>query len=286
MILCENDVYSKTGIDKGVTVFELNSCIEDEKWLDQFSKNNYFGIIWSGSKKISHIINNKEITIPKNHFLYIAPGVNQRFSKLDKNDAHFIVFKQEFYSKSIEDSLKLENSTIFSLALINVIENNICSAPIFRTNYIHYFFNNYETELDVRLAHNLLERIILNGQIETFDLGNQYVKDDFDVEIATKFKKLLQDNVNEHKQVSFYIEHLFVTKRRLDKATQIVFYKSAKEMIMEELIKNAKIMLSNSKISIKDVALELNFLQETNFTAFFKKNTGISPTKFRQNTPN
>ena len=64
------------------------------------------------------------------------------------------------------------------------------------------------------------------------------------------------------------------------------FKKSAKEMIVDELMKNAKILLANSKMSIKDIALDLNFLQETNFTAFFKKNSGISPTKFRQNTPN
>ena len=182
--------------------------------------------------------------------------------------------------------MKLENSTLFSRDIINIVENTICSAPIFEANYLQYFFTAFENELDMKLAHNLLERIIINGQMETFDMQSQFIQDDFDVELATKFKKLLQENVNENKQVSFYIDKLFITKRRLDKATQIVFGKTAKEMIVEELMKNAKILLVNSKMSIKDIALELNFLQETNFTAFFKKNTGISPTKFRQSTPN
>lgn len=287
MLLKDLNVYNKLIFDVGITAFELNDVAQVEELRKEFSIDEYFGIIWSGSKKFIHRINGKDYTIPKNHFLFIAPNINQDFVKqTSRTDAYYIVFKQEFYSKSIEENLKLENSTLFSRDIINIVENTICSAPIFHSNYLHYFFTAFENELDIKLAHNLLERIIINGQIETVDLRAQFVQDDFDVEVATKFKKLVQENVNEHKQVSFYVDHLFVTKRRLDKATQIVFGKSAKDMIVEELMKNAKILLVNSKMSIKDIALELNFLQETNFTAFFKKNTGISPTKFRQVAPN
>ncbi|SFM84178.1 AraC-type DNA-binding protein [Algoriella xinjiangensis] len=287
MIFNDGDVYERMNIDAGLAVFELGNYFENEEWLRHFSKNDNYGIIWSGTKKMNHIINGKEILIPKNNFLFVAPNVKQQFIKqTSKSDAYYIVFKHEFYSKSIAENLKLENSILFSTDQINVVENNICSAPIFESNYIKYFFRNFDTDLDAKLAHNLLERIILDGQMQTFDSNQQLINDDYDVEIATKFKKLLQQNVNDYKQVSFYIDRLFVTKRRLDKATLIIFKKSAKEMIIDELMKNAKIMLANSKMSIKDIALELNFLQETNFTAFFKKNTGLSPSKFRQNTPN
>lgn len=287
MLFKDLNVYNELIFDVGITAFELNDVVQVENLRKEFSIDEYFGIIWSGSKKFIHKINGKDYTIPKNHFLFIAPNINQDFVKqIACTDAYYIVFKQQFYSKSIEENLKLENSTLFSRDIINIVENTICSAPIFKSNYLHYFFTAFENELDIKLAHNLLERIIINGQIETIDLRAQFVQDDFDVELATKFKKMVQDNVNEHKQVSFYVDHLFVTKRRLDKATQIVFGKTAKDMIVEELMKNAKILLVNSKMSIKDIALELNFLQETNFTAFFKKNTGISPTKFRQVAPN
>ncbi|WP_413531574.1 helix-turn-helix domain-containing protein [Empedobacter brevis] len=282
-----SNVYNTKSFEIGLTAFELNHINAIEDWNDKFSISDYYGIIWSGSKKFYHIINNKEYILPKNSFLFIAPNVIQDFIKQpSRSDAYYIIFKQEFYSKSIEDNLKLENSTLFSRDLVNIVENNICSAPIFENNYIKYFFTSFENELDIKLAHNLLERIIINGQMETFDIQSQFTQNDFDVELATKFKRLLQDNVNEYKHVSFYIDKLFITKRRLNKATQIVFGKTAKEMIVEELMKNAKILLMNSKMSIKDIALELNFLQETNFTAFFKKNTGISPTKFRQSAPN
>ncbi|MGV0922280.1 AraC family transcriptional regulator [Empedobacter tilapiae] len=287
MLLNNRNVYNKKSFEIGLTAFELSSINQIEDWKNEFSIVDYYGIIWSGSKKFIHIINGKEYILPKNSFLFIAPNLIQDFVKQpSRSDAYYIVFKQEFYSKSIEDNLKLENSTLFSRDLINIVENSICSAPIFENNYIKYFFTSFENELDIKLAHNLLERIIINGQMETFDIQSQFIQDDFDVELATKFKKLLQDNVNEEKQVSFYIDKLFITKRRLNKATQIVFGKTAKEMIVEELMKNAKILLVNSKMSIKDIALELNFLQETNFTAFFKKNAGISPTKFRQSAPN
>ncbi len=270
---------------KGFATFELNSCFQDEKWLNNYSKNPYYGIIWSGNHHMMHVLNGKEVIVPKNHFLFVPPNSVQKFIQKEKMSAHYIVFKQEFYSKSIEDRLKLENCPLFSMDKITVVKNAICSAPLFVRHFLHFFEYDLSVEINLKLVHNLLERIVLNGQFEIKMENTQFIKDDYDIELATKFKKLLQQNVNEYIQVSFYVDLLYVTKRRLDKATLIVYRKTAKEMIIDELVKNAKILLINSKMSIKEISIELNFLQETNFTAFFKKQMGISPSKFRQNAP-
>lgn len=288
MLLDNHNTYQdKLNIKEGVVAFSLKDFDRDENSFTHFSHNNFYGIIWSGSNSYEHEVNGKKIIIPKNHFLYLAPNVSQHFiSQSTVVDAYYIAFKEEFYSRSIEDNIRLENSRLFSSNFINSIENKICTELFFLNNFIEYFASRFEDVLYIQLVHNLLERVLLNGKIAVKDSESKTAHDDYDVEIATKFKKLLQSNVNENRQVTFYIDQLFVTKRRLDKATQVVFNKSAKQLITDELMKNAKIMLANSGMSVKEIAFELSFFQETNFTAFFKKNAGVSPTVFRQNTLN
>ncbi|WP_313387052.1 helix-turn-helix domain-containing protein [Chishuiella sp.] len=284
-MIINNNSYRVMSIERGLAVYKINNYMLDIEWINRISSNNYFGIIWSGNKNFTHQLNKNEIIIPKNYFLFIPPNSKQSFINKEQSDAYYILFKQEFYSKSIEENLKLENDQLFLKETINLIENKICSAPIFEKYFINSFYQEIKNELDTKLFHNLLERIILNGQFETVGIQKKIVKNNYDIEIASKFKDLLQRNVNQNRHVSFYTDLLFVTKRRLDKATLIIFDKTAKEMIIDQLIKNSKILLINSKKTIKEISIELNFPQETNFTAFFKKNLGVSPSQFRQKTP-
>ena len=53
-------------------------------------------------------------------------------------------------------------------------------------------------------------------------------------------------------------------------------------MIQERTILEAKRLLLHSKKSCKEVAYALEFSDYSYFVKFFKKVTGISPTKFRK----
>ena len=98
MLLNSRNVYNKLIFDVGITAFELNDTLQIEELRKELSVDEYFGIIWSGSKKFIHKINGKEYSIPKNHFLFIAPNISQEFVKqTTRTDAYYIVFKQEFY---------------------------------------------------------------------------------------------------------------------------------------------------------------------------------------------
>jgi len=286
MVLNENN-YQLSFEKSGFKIFSLDEYINFGEKAPQLMEEKVYTIIWSGTKKFSHFVNGIKYELPKNTFLYLSPNVIQLFKKqVAKSDGYMLLFKEEFYAHSISESLNLKNSRVFSTNHIGPIKNTICNEHVFKNVFLKPIFHKNYNELERKLQRNIIERIILNGQ-SFFSFNEIDLKEeDYDVMIATKFLSLLQANVHQEKLVLFYTDRLFVTKRRLDKATVKVYNKTAKEMIVDELINKAKIMLLHTNMPIKDIALELNFLQETNFTAFFKKNEGISPSLFRQNTPN
>lgn len=57
--------------------------------------------------------------------------------------------------------------------------------------------------------------------------------------------------------------------------------KNAQEHIHDHLLEKAKNMLVNSNITINEIAYELGFEYPQNFSKFFKKKTGMTPTLYR-----
>ncbi|MCB0458901.1 MAG: AraC family transcriptional regulator, partial [Flavobacteriaceae bacterium] len=58
--------------------------------------------------------------------------------------------------------------------------------------------------------------------------------------------------------------------------------KSTSQLINEIVVMEAKIMLDNPKLTISQIAQELQFSNQSFFGKFFKKNTGISPSNYRK----
>jgi AraC family transcriptional activator of pobA len=53
--------------------------------------------------------------------------------------------------------------------------------------------------------------------------------------------------------------------------------------IMEKTISEAKSMLQNSSVPIKEIAYVLGFSESAHFSNYFKKHTNTSPVSYRKN---
>ena len=139
---------------------------------------------------------------------------------------------------------------------------------------------------------HLFRTEILQGFVSTFfyELGNVVIKRYGSAEpeissgerIVERFLILLGDHLPAEHSVVFYADQLFITPQylssRLKKATGI----TTSQWIDRALVQNAKIMLSSSDLTVQQVALELNFPDQSTFGKFFKKHTGMSPLAYRQ----
>lgn len=278
----------KIEVKKGFAMIELQEEKNNLSEVNKLIQNAYYCIIWSGSKQYDHVVNDKKISLLPNHFLYLSPEVNHVVvSQNQETDAYLIAFENDFYSRSISTIHQLESSGLFSFCHPNMLENKVATVEEFKKYYIHTFSNAFQNEWKEKLVVNMLERIILNGYMAiNTEPATTYLDDDYDVELVEGFKKLMKVHIKNIRHASYYADLLFVTKRRLNKATQKIYNKTAKEILIDEVLKIAKALLINTRKTIKEISIELNFPQETNFTAFFKKHVGISPSHYRQSLHN
>lgn len=102
-------------------------------------------------------------------------------------------------------------------------------------------------------------------------------------EMAKQFLFLVATYFKKQRNVQFYADQLFVSRKHLTKMMTDVFNKSPKQIIAEAIILEAKVMLKNPNISVSQVMNELNFSDSSVFSKFFKNYTNLSPSAYKAN---
>ncbi|MGE8378249.1 MAG: helix-turn-helix domain-containing protein, partial [Sphingobacterium sp.] len=96
------------------------------------------------------------------------------------------------------------------------------------------------------------------------------------------FEQLLENEYKKHKSVSFYAEYYNLSSAAFTKKVKQKWGKSPSTLIQERIVLESKRLLHLTTKSIKEIAAELQYLDEFYFSRFFKKMTGVSPKVFRE----
>jgi AraC family transcriptional activator of pobA len=101
-------------------------------------------------------------------------------------------------------------------------------------------------------------------------------------ELHLRFSHLLTDHVRQERSVRFYAAKLYVTPKYLTETVKEVTGKTAGELIDERVMREAKLLLNDTTLSVTDIAGELHFSDQFFFRKFFKRHQGLTPTEFRR----
>ena len=125
---------------------------------------------------------------------------------------------------------------------------------------------------------NFLQSILMwlfNTIPEKLAANKQYSRKQM---LCHQFMQLIREHSTCEHQVPFYTEQLCITPRYLyEITTQYMNGKTPKQLIDEQLIAEAKVLLNEPCLSVTEIAELLNFADQSYLSRFFKKNTGMSP---------
>jgi len=141
----------------------------------------------------------------------------------------------------------------------------------------------------VRLRHqkDLVIRNLLNAFIiAAARLGtcktNAERLDSSQNKIVQQFKSLTDEHFLNRTQVTEYAEMMYITPGYLNDTIKTATGRTAKQIIDEKRIVEAKRLLFWGEHSVKEIANLLNFDDDSYFNRFFKKHTGRTPALFQR----
>lgn len=100
-------------------------------------------------------------------------------------------------------------------------------------------------------------------------------------EISAHFLFLLGQHFRHHRDLEFYASKMSITPKHLSTVLKAEYGLTAGKWIEDYVVREAKILLTQTSMQIKDVATRLNFSSQAFFGKYFRNATGISPSEFR-----
>ncbi len=101
-------------------------------------------------------------------------------------------------------------------------------------------------------------------------------------EIMAKFILAVSEHFREERQVAYYAHKLFITPKHLSSVVKELSGRTAGDWIENYVVMEAKVLLKTTDRTIQEIAVYLNFANQSFFGKYFKHHTGMSPTAYRK----
>ena len=101
-------------------------------------------------------------------------------------------------------------------------------------------------------------------------------------EIMAKVIIAVGEDFRTERQVAYYAHKLFITPKHLSSVVKEISGRTAGDWIENYVVMEAKVLLKTTDMTIQEIAVYLNFANQSFFGKYFKHHTGVSPTTYRK----
>lgn len=248
-------------------------------------RTNYMAIflVMDGTARVR--LNNVEYTLRKNSLMVVSPRTIKDLSHFSTDVTVMgLIFTRSFVSRlgvkeqeaPLGDLFSMEHNPYLLLeqhdadtlaAQLRLLSTKTAnSAKRYAEEVIRHHFMAFIYELASHL-HPPVVRKIRRTRKE---------------ELHLRFEQLLGDHVRQERSVRFYAAKLYVTPKYLTETVKEVTGHTAGELIDERVMREAKLLLNDTALSVTDIAGELHFSDQFFFRKFFKRHQGLTPTEYRR----
>lgn len=102
-------------------------------------------------------------------------------------------------------------------------------------------------------------------------------------ELFAKFMHVLEHDFKSSRDVQYYADRLYITRKYLGIIVGRKTGKSPKQLINEYVVMQLKMTLRNTNDSIRQIASEYHFSDDSLMIRYFKAYTGMTPVRYRRN---
>ena len=100
--------------------------------------------------------------------------------------------------------------------------------------------------------------------------------------IFTRFIHLVEQHFRHERRVGWYAEQLCITPKYLSETVKVVSGRTPNEWVDSYVTLELRVMLKTTTKSIKEIAEEMNFPNQSFLGKFFREHVGVSPTVYRR----
>ena len=154
--------------------------------------------------------------------------------------------------------------------ILRIIEGGLSKDPQKVYNYSKMLADKMQRDGESKMAKMILE----HQKAPEHTSRERFILD--------RFMDLVQKNCREHRDLAFYAGELFLSPKYLSRIVSRVSGRRAVDLIRENVISEAQLLLSQGELNVQQVSHMLNFPNPSYFGRYYLKATGETPLAFQR----
>ncbi|SHI30518.1 Helix-turn-helix domain-containing protein [Mesonia phycicola] len=275
---------------KGFTINNLKDVGFQLPYQSPSYRPNYFSFIFIKNGKGKYSIDDNTFNV-KTHSIYFTNPSNHRTFYWDKlEEVYLITFDEIFLKKYVDENV----FNLFPFLLSETVSPKIADTKFFNDIENIYLQINKEYIKEVTDKNKIIGHLlaVLLYKIKDYfwkdynpifegNRSSQIVKL-FKVQLEKHYRDLNRGTIKEVFRVKDYADAQNLHPNYLSNVIKTKTGKTISEWITQKTIIEAKTLLQNKSLSIKEIAYQLGFSETAHFSNYFKKHIGLSPNQFRK----
>lgn len=240
----------------------------------------FYNLLFFTKGEGRHFIDFKWYPVQENTLVYLSKEQINAFDFSANLKGYCMVFTEAFFLSCFSNYagnfvFRLFNPELFS-PILQIPKDS---------DFVDYFnllkkeFNMQDLFNQKDIIKSLLTVLISKAE----NLKQRQSKTSIDsskLNLFQNFNSLIEIHFSESRNASFYANKLAISYKHLNSICKELMNKTAKNVIDDFVVLQAKRKLINTSIKSNELAYKLGFEDPTNFTKYFKNQTGLTPNSF------
>jgi len=248
-------------------------------------KHTFYHLVLFTEGAGTHAIDFEQFEVKPYQIYFMIPGQVHSWGFEGHVDGYVINFSAQFFQSFLLKPDYLEQFSFFNGSL----KDAVVDLPAEVQKEVIALFEQLitESEKSERLGTDMVKALLLQVFIKIGRLGYEKQESSinaYNYTLLKNFQKLIEQHYQTLRLPKDYAELLYITPNHLNALCKDVLGLAAGEVIRNRIILEAKRLLINLSLTITEIAVKLGFDDNSYFTKFFKKQTGLTPEEFRKDT--
>lgn len=275
---------------EGFTISNLRDVGFTLPYQSPSFRPEYFSLLFVKKGRGKYTIDEQTFDVQAHAIYFTNPSNYRTFAWDDIQDIYLLTFDETFLKKYISPDIFQD----FPFLLTETIQPKIATDQFYQS--VEHIYLQIQQEYKehsaskYKIIGHLLAVLLYKIKAYFWQDYNPIYEGDRSSQIVKSFKQALEkhyrDLSNEKADTLFkvqdYAQALHLHPNYLSHVIKMKTGKPIAVWIADKTIAEAKSLLQNSEVAVKEIAYKLGFSETAHFSNFFKKHTGVSPLQYRK----
>jgi len=246
-------------------------------------RHDFFEVLYLQKGSGYHVIDSNKYEIRPACVFFMSPGQAHKLELSNDIEGYIFIFTSDFYLLNRTNQKTLIEFPFFytihqdnpPLQLEN--ENDACFLETLFKQGIYEIGKGGESVPE--MLRSILD-LVLTTCATRYPINENFLKGKGQF-LVKRFFQLVEENYLKNLSLTDYADLMGITANHLTQTVKQLTGKTSSQIMKAKQLLEIKRLLVHTNMNVSEIANQLNFEDQSYFTKFFKRETGLTPLQYR-----